>query len=107
LDAYFKREDVLGKVVIDSEGKRSGSVKDVAFSVGGEIALLVEGEEEEVVVPLDRVSAIGDFVLLKPKAVSAESKGAEKRPGAVVCPTCGLENKPGIKFCVKCGSRIA
>ena len=45
---WRRREEVIGKEVIDGEAKKLGVTKDLAWSNNGQIALVVEiGDEEE------------------------------------------------------------
>ncbi|RLF01500.1 MAG: hypothetical protein DRJ64_10530 [Thermoprotei archaeon] len=64
---YLKREDVLGKLVIDSDANSLGTVKDIAFSPTGEFAFIVQKKdsEEEITIPVSKVRKIGEFILLK------------------------------------------
>jgi len=67
MSQYLKREDVLGKLVIDAEANTVGTVKDIAFSPTGEFAFVVQKKdsEEEVTIPISKVRKIGEFILLK------------------------------------------
>lgn len=131
---YFRRDDFLGKDVIDSKAVRTGKVKDISFDTSGHIALAVETKDNaEKIVSLDRVAAVGDVILLKPEeplreaiyqAPSAPSvtppppqqsptpipQSVTQRPDVlseVICPACNTSNRSGARFCRRCGARIA
>jgi len=132
--SYFRREDIVGKTVIDSEAKMYGKVKDLAFLVSGEVAFLVEkADGSEEAIPISRVAKIGDFILLKAEKPSAPMPPTTppttpERPAArvaqvpppsqqpqlapqptqagVQCSSCGFMNPPDAKFCVKCGAPL-
>ncbi len=67
MSQYLKREDVLGKLVIDADANSVGTVKDIAFSPTGEFAFVIQKKdsEEEVTISMSRVKKIGEFILLK------------------------------------------
>ena len=77
------RDNLVGMKVIDGDGFLMGEVKDVAFTVGRlDLVLIVKTKEGDKEVPWGDVQAVGDFVVLKPKAAPA----AAPTP---TCPTCG------------------
>ena len=87
----FKREDVVGKTVIETTGTVKGKVTDVTFDLGGGITLIVKGMDgTEYQVPVARVTGISDHVVgtnrplprLGPPASSAEPPRRRARYGA-------------------------
>jgi len=69
----IKREEVVGKEVIDSSGRRVGVVDDVVIDQDGKASLLVRvkivrgGSEKvlEYTLPPSNILAVGDVVLVK------------------------------------------
>ncbi len=69
----IKREEVVGKEVIDSSGRRVGVVEDVVIDREGKASLLVRvkiargGSEKilEYTLPPSNILAVGDVVLVK------------------------------------------
>jgi sporulation protein YlmC with PRC-barrel domain len=91
------KDRLIGLQVIDSQGNKAGTVQDIAFTIGkvGQ-SLIVETENGEVKeFDWEDVQAAGDFVLLKPPKVQAQSYGTQsmaqqtQQSPAQVCPTCG------------------
>lgn len=110
---YLKREDVVGKTVIDGKGDSLGVVKDIAFSIRGEIAFVVEkkdGSTESV--PLSMVERIGEYIVLYKQAQQPAPGAPPAPPGPpqqeefIVCPVCGYKNPPGTKYCLRCGAEL-
>jgi len=97
---WRRREEIVGKEVIDSEAKRVGVAKDLAWTDDGKLALIVEkSDEEEVFLAFADVDTIGDVVFVKTK-YSVESVPS------VMCPVCKNRNPPEAKFCAKCGRTL-
>jgi sporulation protein YlmC with PRC-barrel domain len=90
------KDRLIGMKVIDSDGFDTGTVQDIAFTVGKVgMTLVVEtkkGETKEVA--WDDIQAAGDFVVLKPQSAQPQIFGAQpaaqpQQAQASVCPTCG------------------
>jgi sporulation protein YlmC with PRC-barrel domain len=97
---WRRREEVIGKEVIDGEAKKLGVTKDLAWSNNGQLALIVEiGDEEESFLSFDEIEKIGDVVFVKAKS------GMEKVP-MISCPICKHRNPVEAKFCAKCGRTL-
>jgi len=97
---WRRREEVIGKDIIDSAANKIGIVKDLAWSEDGVCAIIVEGaEEEESFLPFDSVEKVGDVIFVKAKAsmVSIPSK---------TCPMCKHKNPTEALFCAKCGRTL-
>lgn len=68
---YYLSEDITGKEVIEElEAKRIGTVKDMAFTLDGKVAFIVEtegkkGEPIELFLPFDKIIKVGDVVIIK------------------------------------------
>ena len=93
------KERLIGMEVIDSNGNTTGTIKDIAFTVGKVgMTLIVEtrkGESREI--PWEDIQAAGDYVLLKPSATqpmvaqpqpTAQPTPQPQQPQQPVCPTC-------------------
>jgi len=97
---WKRREEVIGKDVIDADAKRLGVTKDLAWSDDGQIALVIEfGDEEEFFLPFNDIERIGDVVFVK-------AKSALTAAPSIVCPVCKHKNLPEAKFCAKCGRTL-
>jgi sporulation protein YlmC with PRC-barrel domain len=97
------KDRLIGMQVYDSEGNASGTVQDIAFTVGKVgMTLIMEtksGEAKEVA--WEDIQAAGDIVVLKPKGEQVQSASvaqpvmqqpiAGSQPAQAqtsVCPTC-------------------
>jgi sporulation protein YlmC with PRC-barrel domain len=97
---WHRREEVSGKEIIDDEAKKVGTVKDLAWSNEGKLAIVVErGKEEESYLSFDQVEKIGDVVFIK------GSSSMESVPMRT-CPVCKHKNLLDAKFCQKCGKTL-
>lgn len=94
----FRKEDVLGKTVIETSGAVKGEVTDVLFDLGGVIVLVVRGADgAESEVKISRVTGISEHVVIRSEQSQAVAGsgakckfcGATKAPEAVWCPACG------------------
>jgi sporulation protein YlmC with PRC-barrel domain len=90
------KDRLIGMQVIDSDGYDTGTVQDIAFTVGKVgMTLIVEtkkGDTKEVL--WDDIQAAGDFVILKPQSAQPQTFGPQpatqpQQAQAPVCPTCG------------------
>lgn len=107
-ERFYRREELVGKVVYDSKAVKVGEVVDVGYSKEGRVALVVKvGGGKEKVIPFTSISEVGDIVLLKPEfEVEGEAAAKPESEKAKSCPKCGKENKPTAKFCIKCGHKF-
>jgi sporulation protein YlmC with PRC-barrel domain len=97
---WKRREEVIGKDVIDADAKRLGVTKDLAWSNDGRMALVIEsGEEEEFFLSFSEIERIGDVVFVK-------AKSALMTAPSITCPVCKHKNLPEAKFCAKCGRTL-
>jgi sporulation protein YlmC with PRC-barrel domain len=97
---WRRREEVIGKDVIDIEAKKIGITKDLAWSEDGRLALLIEpGAEEESFLAFDDVERIGDVIFVKAKA-SLQTVPTR------TCPMCKHNNPVEAMFCAKCGRTL-
>ncbi|MGD0028459.1 MAG: PRC-barrel domain-containing protein [Candidatus Bathyarchaeia archaeon] len=88
------KDRLIGMQVIDSEGNGSGTVQDIAFTVGKVgMTLIVESKKGETrEIPWEDIQAAGDFVILKPQTGQTLSFGTQpvgQQPQTPICPTCG------------------
>jgi len=94
---WKRREDIVGKEVIDGDARKVGVSKDLAWSSDGRLALVIEtNEEDEAFLAFDEIERIGDVVFVKAKS------SLEAVP-AITCPVCKHRNPVEAKFCGKCG----
>ncbi len=94
---WKRREEIIGKEVVDADAKKVGVAKDLAWSSDGRLALVIESsEEDESFLSFDNIEKIGDVVFVKARSslMSAPS---------VTCPICRHKNLLEAKFCAKCG----
>ena len=97
---WRRREELIGKELIDGDAKRVGTAKDLAWTEDGRLALIVElSDEEEVFLPFEEIERIGDVVFVKPRT---EFQTAP----TVTCPVCKHKNLLEAKFCAKCGKSL-
>ncbi len=101
----FRKEDIAGKTVIDSSGLTTGKVRDVVFSLDGEVILVVEKKDgAEIQVPLNRVAGLSEFVVTKsesfaqPRTLAGNWSG-----GGGSCRFCGHELSSTSSYCPSCG----
>jgi len=96
----FKKEDIVGKPVIETSGTAKGKVKDVSFDLSGTITLIVEEEDgKESQVPIVRVTGISDDVVVRSEPAPGLSMPA---PGDS-CKFCGKPIAPSQIWCPSCG----
>ncbi|MDA4118324.1 MAG: PRC-barrel domain-containing protein [Thaumarchaeota archaeon] len=96
----FRKEDVVGKTVIETSGLVKGKVKDVMFNLSNTVTLVVEGADgRDVRIPLARVTGISDHVVVKSDLASSEPPTIG--PGAS-CKFCGAPMIAGDVWCPSC-----
>ena len=97
---WRRREEVIGKDVIDGDAKKLGVTKDLAWSNDGRMALVIESyDEEEFFLSFSEIERIGDVVFIKAKSALAAAP-------SIICPVCKHKNLPEAKFCAKCGRTL-
>ena len=97
---WKRREEVVGKEVIDADAKKLGVTKDLAWSDDGRMALVIEfGDEDEFFLSFSEIERIGDVVFVK-------AKSALTAAPSMTCPVCKHKNLEEAKFCAKCGRRL-
>lgn len=97
---WHRREEIVGKEIIDGEAKKAGTTKDLAWSPDGKLALIVQKEKnEEAFLAFDEIEKIGDVVFIK-------SAGALEVIPTKICPSCKHRNDAEAKFCAKCGKTL-
>ena len=96
----FRKEDIIGKPVIETSGNVKGKVKDVTFDLSGTITLIIDGADgKEAQVPISRVTGIADDVVVKGDTLG----GAPAVASANACKYCGKPMTPGQTWCPSCG----
>jgi sporulation protein YlmC with PRC-barrel domain len=98
---WRRREEVVGKEVVDGDAHKLGVAKDLAWSSDGRLALVIEmGEEEdESFLPFGEIEKIGDIVFVKAKTALVVAP-------SIICPVCKHRNLLEAKFCAKCGRAL-
>jgi sporulation protein YlmC with PRC-barrel domain len=97
---WRRREELIGKEIINEEAKKIGVAKDLAWTSEGALALIIEtDDEEEAFLPFSEIERVGDVVFVK-------SKSTLQRAPTVTCPVCKHRNLPEAKFCAKCGKAL-
>jgi len=103
-EGFVAIRKLVGMSVYDSDASLFGTVKDIGLRDNKTKIMMVISttEQTEREVPWDRISKIGDVVLLK------ASEEAKQIAGAVFakCGKCGFSNKPDSKFCEQCGNKL-
>ena len=91
------KDRLIGMQVIDSEGNNSGTIKDIAFTVGkvGMTLIIETGNGQDMEVPWEQIQAAGDYVLLKPVPGQTQTFGQQptSQPQQTqaqqpICPSC-------------------
>jgi len=96
----FRKEDIVGKSVIETSGSEKGKVKDLMFDLSGAITLIIEGADgTESRVPVSKVTGISDDVVVR----SDQTGGAPASASPNVCRFCGTAMTPGQTWCPSCG----
>lgn len=91
---------MIGKEVIDSDARKIGVSKDLAWSDDGRLALVIESsEDEEAFLSFSEIERIGDVVFVK-------AKSALEAVPTLMCPVCRHRNLVEAKFCAKCGRTL-
>jgi sporulation protein YlmC with PRC-barrel domain/ribosomal protein L40E len=108
---FYKREDVMGKKVVNQDALEVGSVKDTAFDIEGKLHLIVtkKDSEEEDFVSISDIKAFGDYILLKAPPAAVIGTSQETSQTAITsktCPKCGHVNSPNVGYCTKCGTKL-
>lgn len=97
---WKRREDAIGKEVIDNDARKIGLAKDLAWSNDGKLAIVIElANEEEAFLPFDEIERIGDVIFVK-------AKSALENAPTIACPVCKHRNPLEAKFCAKCGRTL-
>lgn len=62
----FRKDEVEGKVVVETSGRSIGKASDIAFSLEGTMALIVMGYDgAEIQIAMERVTGVGDFIVVR------------------------------------------
>jgi sporulation protein YlmC with PRC-barrel domain len=96
----FRKEDVVGKTVIETSGAVKGKVKDVVFDLGGGVTFLVQGAEgKDSQIPLTKVTGISEHVVVK----GEEPTGQGPSGYGTTCKFCGAAKPNEERWCPSCG----
>jgi sporulation protein YlmC with PRC-barrel domain len=97
---WRRREELIGKEIINDEAKKVGTAKDLAWNNAGKLALIVElPDEQEAFLPFEDITTVGDVVFVKPNSTFQSAP-------TVTCPVCKHRNLLEAKFCAKCGKSL-
>ena len=94
------KDKLVGMKVVSADGKLTGTVKDVGFTIGkAGISLSVEDEKGETRdVPWENIQGAQDFVVLKPESAIVEAAtsltGSTTTQAASGNPTCKICGGP-------------
>jgi len=96
----FRKEDVVGKTVIETSGVVKGKVRDVVFDLGGGVTFMVQGGDgKDSQIPLSKVTGISEHVVVKGEA-AAEPGGSRN---GTTCKFCGAPMAADERWCPSCG----
>lgn len=96
----FRKEDVVGKTVVETSGVVKGKVVDVIFDLGGATTFVVRGADgRESSVAVARATGISEHVVVRSDQAS-EAVGADV---AITCKFCGAAKAPEERWCPSCG----
>jgi len=128
MEATLSSERIIGKQVIDANGRIVGTVKDIALDLKSrEFSLKVATKNGvEVSIQVEDIAASGDVLLLKKPVVMQEASAPAAAPVPTaeplptpqaaaplpqaqptgLCPACRYQNDPSSRFCIKCGTKL-
>ena len=96
----FKKEDVVGKTVIETSGAVRGKVRDIMFDLSGGVTFLVQGADgKDSQIPLSNVTGISEHVVVKGE--TATEQGAPSY--GTTCKFCGAAKPAEERWCPSCG----
>jgi sporulation protein YlmC with PRC-barrel domain len=96
----FKKEDVVGKTVIETSGAVKGKVRDVMFDLGGGVTFLVQGADgKDSQIALSKVTGISEHVVVEGE--TATESGASGY--GTTCKFCGAQKLAEERWCPSCG----
>jgi sporulation protein YlmC with PRC-barrel domain len=96
----FRKEEVVGKSVIETSGAVKGKVKDVIFDLDGEVTFLVQGADgKDSQFSLSRVTGISEHVVVRGEATAEEGASGY----GTKCKFCGAPKPADERWCPSCG----
>ena len=96
----FKKEDVVGKTVIETSGAVKGKVRDVMFDLGGGVTFIVQGADgKDSQIALAKVMGISEHVVVKGETATESGVSGY----GTTCKFCGAPNPAGERWCPSCG----
>lgn len=122
-NGYMKREQLVGKSVVNGNGEIIGTVNDLVMAMDGKMGLHITRKtptadgSNEIIINAAEIQAMGDVVLLKPVSTMTAKAPAvapmpapqpfpSAAPQTKTCPRCGYVNGAGSRFCIKCGMTL-
>lgn len=95
----FRKEDVVGKTVIETSGAVKGKVKDVMFDLGGGVTFLVQGADgKDSQISLSKVTGISEHVVVEGETAESGAPGY-----GTTCKFCGAAKPAEERWCPSCG----
>jgi sporulation protein YlmC with PRC-barrel domain len=96
----FKKEDVVGKTVIETSGVVKGKVRDVMFDLGGGVIFLVQGADgKDNQIDVSKVTGISEHVVVR----SEPSNESGAPDYGTACKFCGAAKPAQERWCPSCG----
>lgn len=96
----FRKEDVVGKTVIETSGTVKGKVKDVMFDLEGGVTFQVQGADgKDSQIPLSRITGISEHVVVKGETPTESGTSGF----GTTCRFCGAPKPAEERWCPSCG----
>jgi sporulation protein YlmC with PRC-barrel domain len=96
----FRKEDVVGKTVIETSGGVRGKVKDVMFDLGGGVTFIVNGADgKDAQIPLSKVTGISEHVVVRSESATESNASGY----GTSCKFCGAPKPADERWCPSCG----
>lgn len=127
----FRKDELAGKIVVESSGRSLGKAKDIAFGLDGSVALIVAADDgSEIQIGMDRIAGVAEYIVVRREQTGAPAAAPSSAPaspippprpgsaiplpaapaqaavGPSVCRNCGAQLRAGAKFCTKCGTPV-
>jgi sporulation protein YlmC with PRC-barrel domain len=78
---FFRREEIIGKSVVNMNAEKIGEVKDIGYDTNGKMALVISSPQgEEKFYSMDETVAIRDVVLIDENKLTPKTTAAKTSP---------------------------